>query len=537
SGHAFDPILYELSPSPPSSIVSNVRYAGPLGSGWLSASGEYSFTADRSTILFRDFWWVPETGLFARSPPPPSSRPGAGPGDPRAAFPRLVRSLGRLGFRPEFGTFPIKSLAADEVRFEFEPLGSVITARKQPTGTRLFAHPEGGEPEPGNAPFPPPDTHPSAPPSPPAVAPASVPASQYHARRAASLRADPSLSPHLKRLQTLPPPHRSPTLPLAFLVPLSLLSLSLLPLGARAHALLAVTAGATLSSLHLQVLHDIAHGLLFRRRSRNAAFLFLLSQPAAFGYYLYLKNGHLSHHSKLGTSSLGHEFSSPDSDFTDGDVLFAAHRSAIPGPTGPVIAGAPVSVSRSFFSLWRPGRPLRNYLLYAAGFSLERALLVLNDALTALLGRNLFFPNKPADFHRHNALYARYSLLVSAALCGAAGSLRPLLFLYLSELAWSLPPHPASAIFLTNHGSPASPAGECEPTASLYPGRWLNCLTLNMNLHVEHHDLPAVPFYRLHELSEQAGEGHYPRRRTGVWSTIRDKMAEPDFYACGGEGA
>jgi hypothetical protein len=54
---------------------------------------------------------------------------------------------------------------------------------------------------------------------------------------------------------------------------------------------------------------------------------FLQSMPSAFGYYLYLKYGHLSHHKNVGDpnqANLAQLFDSDQADFEDCDVLFVA---------------------------------------------------------------------------------------------------------------------------------------------------------------------------------------------------------------------
>ena len=77
----------------------------------------------------------------------------------------------------------------------------------------------------------------------------------------------------------------------------------------------------------------------------------------------------------------------------------------------------------------------------------ERAALVVGGGwAVALAGRNAFFPRKPAAFHAAAAEHARVSVAIQLALLLACGP-GALLWLYLSEVGWQLPLHPASAMF------------------------------------------------------------------------------------------
>ena len=101
-------------------------------------------------------------------------------------------------------------------------------------------------------------------------------------------------------------------LSLLFLSNASLLSLAVL--SGKLHpfrvALLALFPGSILSLWTLQILHDLLHGSLldkrrkkffgFKRKDLQEKLLFWGSMPSAFGYHLYLKYGHLTHHKSLG---------------------------------------------------------------------------------------------------------------------------------------------------------------------------------------------------------------------------------------------
>lgn len=337
--------------------------------------------------------------------------------------------------------------------------------------------------------------------------------------------------------------------------------------------------GSIFSLWQLQILHDCLHGSLlpkhpitppassanshFLQRSnqkvisslnnlvnrmiknRGAVHSFLLkygSMPSAFGYNLYLSHGHLTHHKNLGnpsTITLEALFDSKEKDFEDGDVLFVAHRMRLLGNIGPkfrlfreIIT---VSISRMAFSQWRDGRAVLNACIFILSFIMERCLLVGNEFIVALAGKNFFFPNKPKDFHLSCASYSRLSVTVKSGICLLVKSWKPLLFLILVETLWSIPPHPACAMFVTNHGSSTSintnGEKECIPSSSTYAGFLYSMITLGTNYHVEHHDFPTIPLHKLYLLKHIAPE-FYRNDRDNLVEVMRNAFANPEYYAC-----
>ena len=159
----------------------------------------------------------------------------------------------------------------------------------------------------------------------------------------------------------------------------------------------------------------------------------------------------------------------------------------------------------------------------------------------ALAGRNAFFPRKPDAFHATAADHARASAALQLALVLAAGGPGALLWLYLAEVGWQLPLHPASAMFVSNHPSLEAKegVGGCQPTSSIYWGGpaydWLCCFS---NYHTEHHDFPDVPAFRLRALRDAAPEFYggdaLVGARDGWVATMRRTFAARQFYACSG---
>ncbi|KAL7451682.1 hypothetical protein ACHAWC_004206, partial [Mediolabrus comicus] len=263
------------------------------------------------------------------------------------------------------------------------------------------------------------------------------------------------------------------------------------------------------------------------------------------GYYLYLKYGHLTHHKSLGdptSASLQTLFNSTQKEFEDGDVLFVAHRMKLKGEVGPrfTIMGREVilSISKAGFNNWVEDQSIRNALVFATSFMYERLMLMMNDVVVAITGRNYFFPNKPVEFHAECSRYCRCAVIVRGLLWMLAGW-KSLLFLYLSETLWSIPPHPACAMFVTNHGSTtmedsgeSGDGGDCIPSSSTYAGRWYSLFTLGTNYHCEHHDFPTIPLHRLGELRKIAPEFYREGSNDNVFQIMRRVFAKPEFYAC-----
>jgi fatty acid desaturase len=361
---------------------------------------------------------------------------------------------------------------------------------------------------------------------------------------------------------------QSLAIPLLALSNVSLFTLSLIcgTLHPALVVLLAVFPGSIFSLWTLQILHDNLHGSLLdkhkstffplplglgrkvvniKRHRLRGSILFWGSMPSAFGYYLYLTYGHITHHKSFGdvdAASLKQLFDSSKQDFEDGDVLFVAHRMKLKGEVGPTFTlptlfgrrkrHVTLSISKMGFNTWKEGYPIRNALAFTISFMYERFMLVINDTVVAITGWNYFFPNKPRRFHADCAKYCRCALLVRAVLY-SLGGWKSIFFLYLSETLWSIPPHPACAMFVTNHGSTIDDdTGLCVPSSSTYAGKWYSLLTLGTNYHVEHHDFPTIPLHRLGQLRDIAPEFYRTGSNDNVFKIMRKAFSKPEFYAC-----
>ncbi|GMH65301.1 hypothetical protein TrRE_jg3260 [Triparma retinervis] len=250
----------------------------------------------------------------------------------------------------------------------------------------------------------------------------------------------------------------------------------------------------------LQILHDCCHNTFSPSPKINNFVLQSFGAISYYGYAVYLKHGHLSHHSIGGSVSPRSAFNDAVDFLPDGDVLFNGHRSNMKGdsPRLPSM-GKPL--------LFREDRTAHNALVYALTFSFERIFLGLNDFFTSIIRKNLFFPNASPSLSSSLVRMSTFGTLARLALASYLGP-RIILSLYLAELSWCIPPNPLAGCFLNNHASQPDSGGGCEPTMSYKTGNKLySALVLNTNHHKEHHDFPSVPFHGLGRIKEMGGYG------------------------------
>ena len=156
------------------------------------------------------------------------------------------------------------------------------------------------------------------------------PAAQWHQTRRREM-----LSKYGDQISLLERDSSSHTLALSLLLLSNTCLFGLSILSGKLHpfqiTLLALFPGSVFSLWTLQILHDLLHGSLLKKRQQKFLgikkkdmqdmLLFWGSMPSAFGYYLYLKYGHLTHHKALGdekSGSLKQLFESDQKDFEDG---------------------------------------------------------------------------------------------------------------------------------------------------------------------------------------------------------------------------
>ncbi|MBV9948159.1 MAG: fatty acid desaturase [Myxococcales bacterium] len=214
---------------------------------------------------------------------------------------------------------------------------------------------------------------------------------------------------------------------------------------------LALTAGALVAHALGVLIHEATHNLVFRRSPANKALAIVANLPLGAPAAIAFRRQHLLHHRYLG-----------DTDDRDGRDTQA--------PTGPE-------------ARFVRGSGVRKLLSFAFG--------------------RFFYKARPA-----NAVPLDVWLVVNIATSIladltvlAVDGFRPLAFLVLSSLL-AFGPHPLGGRRVAEHLT----LRRGQPTNSCYG--FLNRLCFDVGYHVEHHDLPAVPWRRMRRLRAMARE-HY----------------------------
>ncbi|EAW10158.1 sphingolipid delta(4)-desaturase family protein [Aspergillus clavatus NRRL 1] len=253
--------------------------------------------------------------------------------------------------------------------------------------------------------------------------------------------------------------------------------------------------GATSNQNLFLAIHEISHNLAFRSAMANRVLAIIANLPIGIPYSAAFRPYHLTHHKSLGVAGL------------DTDLPTAVEAFLLDSLLG-----------KAFFCTFQ-------ILFYAL-----RPMFVYSPPFTSI--------------HLLNLITQLSFDYVLTTLCG--GSLQPLLYLVFSSfLAGSL--HPCAGHFIAEHyffsrvesGGTESiqeqkkmhAAGTSEtqraphPMDSLPPPETysyygpLNIFTYNVGLHNEHHDFPAIPWTRLHELHRIARDFYEPLpcHRSWVW--------------------
>ncbi|KAL4878572.1 methionine aminopeptidase [Aspergillus karnatakaensis] len=266
--------------------------------------------------------------------------------------------------------------------------------------------------------------------------------------------------------------------------------------------LTAYVIGATSNQNLFLAIHEISHNLAFRSPMANRLLAIFANLPIGLPYSAAFRPYHLTHHKSLGVAGL-------DTDLPTAFEAFVLDS---------LLGKAFFCTFQIFFYAVRP------MFIYSPPFTI---IHVLNLAIQ---------------------LSFDYAL---TKLCN--GSLKPVLYLLLSSfLAGSL--HPCAGHFIAehyffsriNHGTESlrelktvnKEKKEDHPLDSLPPPETysyygpLNIFTYNVGLHNEHHDFPAIPWTRLHELHRIAREFYEPLPCHHswvwvIWTFILDENVGP----------
>ncbi|KAL5342540.1 methionine aminopeptidase [Aspergillus crustosus] len=254
--------------------------------------------------------------------------------------------------------------------------------------------------------------------------------------------------------------------------------------------LTAYVIGATSNQNLFLAIHEISHNLAFRSPIANRLLAIFANLPIGLPYSAAFRPYHLTHHKSLGVAGL------------DTDLPTAFEAVVLDSLLGKAF----FCTFQIFFYAVRP------MFIYSPPFTI---IHVLNLAI------QLSFDYALTKF------------------CN--GSLKPVLYLLLSSfLAGSL--HPCAGHFIAEHyffskiNQGTESLAELKnvnkdtnkgdhPLNSLPPPETysyygpLNILTYNVGLHNEHHDFPAIPWTKLHDLHRIACEFYepLPSHRSWVW--------------------
>ncbi|PWY93729.1 hypothetical protein BO94DRAFT_532662 [Aspergillus sclerotioniger CBS 115572] len=255
--------------------------------------------------------------------------------------------------------------------------------------------------------------------------------------------------------------------------------------------------GATANQNLFLAIHEISHNLAFRSAMANRLLAIFANIPIGLPYSAAFRPYHLTHHKSLGVAGL------------DTDLPTAVEAFLLDSLLG-----------KAFFCTFQ-------IFFYAV-----RPMFIYSPPFTYIHLLNLTFQ-----------LSFDYAL---TKFCG--GSLQPVLYLLLSSfLAGSL--HPCAGHFIAEHyffskighGTESiqeqknhKTSEKPHPLDSLPPPETysyygpLNFFTYNVGLHNEHHDFPAIPWTRLHEVHRIAREFYEPLPCHHswvwvIWTFILDK--------------
>ncbi|PYH95150.1 methionine aminopeptidase [Aspergillus ellipticus CBS 707.79] len=247
--------------------------------------------------------------------------------------------------------------------------------------------------------------------------------------------------------------------------------------------------GATANQNLFLAIHEISHNLAFRSPMANRLLAIFANIPIGVPYSAAFRPYHLTHHKSLGVTGL------------DTDLPTAVEAFLLDSLLG-----------KAFFCTFQ-------IFFYAL-----RPMFVYSPPFTSIHLLNLVFE-----------LSFDYAL---TKFCG--GSLQPVLYFLMSSfLAGSL--HPCAGHFIAEHyffskighgteslqERKSKSTDKPHPLDSLPPPETysyygpLNFFTYNVGLHNEHHDFPAIPWTKLHELHRIASEFYEPLpcHRSWVWVT------------------
>jgi sphingolipid delta-4 desaturase len=247
---------------------------------------------------------------------------------------------------------------------------------------------------------------------------------------------------------------------------------------------IAYVLGAPINIMLFQLAHECDHCLVFKKASWNRYLFTLTSLPMFLSGHHTWWVEHLTHHNDMGATK----------DFlTRRRTFFLMSRKMSPLFFPYALLMLVTQAFRSAYGL----------LVYVWTSLLRGRLQPSDFALKALADEHLV-----GAYHKHRIeRWAVVYPLLNFALCAGLflyGGWKPVVYLLLAQLFFTGFLHPYCIGWVLGishfHG-----CKRYQPSASHY-GRLVNLLTFNAGLHVEHHDLMGIPWFRLWKLRKLAPE-------------------------------
>lgn len=248
--------------------------------------------------------------------------------------------------------------------------------------------------------------------------------------------------------------------------------------------LIAYVFGAPINVMLFQLAHECDHGLVFKKSSWNRYLFTVTSLPMFLWAHHTWWIEHLTHHSDMGATK----------DFiTRRRSFFLISRKMSP-------LFFPYSLTMVVLQCLRSVIGLVMYLFT----SLLRGRIRPTDATLAVLAdEHLVSGYRQSRIGAWGAAYAASALLMTVLLFVFIGW-HSLLYLLMSQVFFTGFLHPYCLGWVLGishfHGRK-----NYQPTASHY-GWFVNLTSFNAGLHVEHHDLAAIPWFRMWKLRAMAPE-------------------------------
>jgi sphingolipid delta-4 desaturase len=242
--------------------------------------------------------------------------------------------------------------------------------------------------------------------------------------------------------------------------------------------------GSSINIMLFQLGHECVHGLVFKRPSWNRLMFTITTLPMFLSGHHTWWAEHLVHHTDMGAKK---DFISRRRTF------FLATR-----------LDSPLFLPYSLFMLlMQVARSVVGLTMYVFGSLLRGRLKPSERTLAVLADAHLVSGYKKDGVETWAVSYPLINLAVCAALF-AIGGFKPIVYLLLSQAFFTGFLHPYCLGWVLGishfHG-----ARSYQPTASHY-GRFINLVSFNAGLHVEHHDLMTIPWRQLPKLRQIAPE-------------------------------